>query len=239
MPSESPSTLITLRDAAFGYNGRPVIEQVSLNVHAGEFIGLIGPNGSGKSTLFKGILKLIKPLDGDVIHAPEIFKRIGYVPQRDQLDAIYPLSAFAVARMGAVGILPWYRLPNHELAARVERSLERVGMSAQRDHAFAELSGGQRQRVLIARALAMQPRLLVLDEPTAGIDPVAEESILKLLTELNQDSGITILMVSHNIPSLRHHVHRAVLIRDHQVVAGSAAELLDPKRIAELLTSSL
>ncbi len=234
----SEGSLISLQNAAFGYNGPPVIEGVTLDVHKGEFIGLVGPNGSGKSTLFKGMLKLIPPLEGEVVHAPEIFRRIGYVPQRDQLDAIYPLTAFAVARMAALGALPWYRIPDAQVETDVMTSLEKVGMAAYRDHAFAELSGGQRQRVLIARALAIKPAILVLDEPTAGIDPVAEASILKLLADLNEDHSMTILMVSHNISSLRDHIDRAVLIKDHRILCGSAKELLHPDRILELLSSS-
>ncbi len=237
--SELFPSLITLSNASFGYGKEPVIRGVSLEVQRGEFIGLIGPNGAGKSTLFKGMLKLLAPLAGQVTHAKEISKRIGYVPQRDQLDPIYPLSSFDVARMGATGILPWYRMADKALNDRVTAGLEKVGMTDFRDRAFAELSGGQRQRVLIARALAMEPAILVLDEPTAGIDPVAETSILELLSALNKEQGITILMVSHNISSLRHHVHRAILIKDHGILSGTAAELLHPDRIMDLLSASL
>src|SRR4029077_3958268 len=109
--SATSEPLITLRDATFGYNRTPVIRGVSLSVHRGEFIGLIGPNGAGKSTLFKGMLRLLAPLSGAVKHDPKIHKRIGYVPQRDQLDSIYPLTALDVARMGPIGVLPWYRFP--------------------------------------------------------------------------------------------------------------------------------
>src|SRR5438045_267678 len=98
MDASTSAPLITLRDASFGYNRKPVIRNVSLSVQRGEFIGLIGPNGAGKSTLFKGMLRLLPPMHGDVIHSPEIIHRIGYVPQRDQLDAIYPLVAWDVVR---------------------------------------------------------------------------------------------------------------------------------------------
>jgi ABC-type Mn2+/Zn2+ transport system ATPase subunit len=237
-PKTGRPTLISLDQAGFGYQGQAVIRDVTLEIVPGEFIGLVGANGSGKSTLFKGMLKLIPPLSGHVVHAPEILRRIGYVPQRDQLDGIYPLTAFDVARMGLVGVLPWFNFPGAQIARKVLECLEKVGMSGYRAQAFSELSGGQRQRVLIARALALDPRILVLDEPTAGIDPVAEESILALLSELNQESSITILMVSHQIQSLRHRVQRVLLIKDHCVLCGSPEELLHPDRIAGLLSAS-
>jgi len=238
--SASSEPLITLRDATFGYNRQPVIQNVSLTVHRGEFIGLIGPNGAGKSTLFKGMLRLLPPMKGDVIHSPDIIQRLGYVPQRDQLDSIYPLVAWDVVRMGIVGSLPWYEWAgSRSHAALIHQCLERVGMGAYRDHPFAELSGGQRQRILIARALATRPQILVLDEPTAGIDPIAEESVLALLTELNQESHITVLMVSHHLQSLRHRVKRVVVVNDERIVSGPAEELLRPERIAELLAVTL
>src|SRR5438552_19104567 len=105
----SAALLITLQDASFGYTRQPVIRHISLTVHRGEFIGLIGPNGAGKSTLFKGMLRLLPPMTGDVIHSPEIRQRIGYVPQRDQLDSIYPLVAWDVVRMVVEGALPSYQ----------------------------------------------------------------------------------------------------------------------------------
>jgi len=237
-PDTQRSTLISLDRASFGYQGQVVIRDATLDIVRGEFIGLVGANGSGKSTLFKGMLGLIPPLSGCVVHAPEISRRIGYVPQRDQLDGIYPLTAFDVARMGPVGVLPWFRFPGPQITRKVMECLEKVGMEGYRARTFAELSGGQRQRVLIARALALDPQILVLDEPTAGIDPVAEESILALLSELNQESSITILMVSHQIQSLRHRVRRAILIKDHGVLSGPAEELLHPDRIIDLLSVS-
>jgi ABC-type Mn2+/Zn2+ transport system ATPase subunit len=238
IPAADP--LMTLRDATFGYNGIPVIRNVSLSVHRGEFIGLIGPNGAGKSTLFKGLLRLILPMSGEVIHSPEILYRIGYVPQREQLDAIYPLVSWDVVRMGIVGALPWYQWAGSKShAPLIEQCLERVGMSTFRDASFAELSGGQRQRVLIARALAARPQILVLDEPTAGIDPVAEESILSLLGDLNLQQKITILMVSHHIQSLRSRVSRVVVVNEQTILTGSAEDLLRPERIAELLAANL
>ncbi len=223
--------MITVKNASFGYNGEPVIKNVSFEVQPGEFIGLIGPNGAGKSTLFKGLLRLVPTLAGSVTYSPTVAGRLGYVPQRDQLDAIYPLTAFDVARMGVGSALPWYRFPNRAMNEKVMQCLAQVGMDRFRDDLYAELSGGQRQRVLIARSLALDPVMLVLDEPTAGIDPVAEENILKLLGELNTGRGLTVLMVSHHIHSLRGRVHRVILVKDGAVQCGTADELLHADKI--------
>jgi ABC-type Mn2+/Zn2+ transport system ATPase subunit len=227
--------LVRVRNAAFGYNSRAVLRDASFEVMEGEFIGLIGPNGAGKSTLFKGMLKLIPALAGGVWHDASLKRRIGFVPQRDVLDGIYPLSVFNVAQMGIVGIRPWYRMTTAAMNAQVRACLEQVGMADKERALFAELSGGQRQRVLIARALAMDPKLMVLDEPTAGIDPVAEEAILRLLGQLNRERKLTILMVSHHIHSLRESVQRAILIKKNSVLCGSAEELLHPDKIDEIL----
>ncbi len=231
--------LIDIKQAAFGYNERPVIRDVSLCVRRGEFIGLIGPNGAGKSTLFKGLLGLLPPHIGEVTRSPELLGRIGYVPQRETLDPIYPLTAWDVVRMGVAGPLPWYRLPGREGKSMIWDCLQKVGMAEFSDHPFALLSGGQRQRVLIARALAVNPRLLVLDEPTAGIDPVAEESILALLKQLHKQSQMAILMVSHHMQSLRNRVERVIVVNNGGILCGPAVEMLSPDRIVELLEAGV
>jgi ABC-type Mn2+/Zn2+ transport system ATPase subunit len=231
--------MITVSNASFGYGNQPILSEVNLSIEPGEFIGLIGPNGAGKSTLFKGLLKLLPTLSGEVRHAPDLLRRIGYVPQRDTLDPIYPLTAWDVVRMGFEGPQPWYRGVGKNGKAMIQSCLEKVGMDDFNDHPFAQLSGGQRQRVLMARALAGDPKLLVLDEPTAGIDPVAEESVLNLLSALHKDHKLTILMVSHHIQSLRRCVQRAIVVNQGHILSGPAAELLAPERLQTLLEGVL
>lgn len=205
--------LITFQNAAFGYDRTPIIRNLSLCVPEGAFIGIVGPNGAGKSTLFKGLVGLLPPMAGSLHRAASLTRRIGYVPQRDQLDPLYPLTAEEVVTMGLVGILPWYRYPDKIQQARVMSSLDQVGMRSSAGQSFASLSGGQRQRVLIARALVIDPLLLVLDEPTAGIDPQAEIVILDLLQTLHQQ-GKSILMVSHRDMTLRKHVKNIWHVED-------------------------
>ena len=133
--------LLTVSQASFGYAGHPILSGIDLVVARGEFVGLIGPNGAGKSTLFKGLLKLLPPLSGTVTHAAELTRRIGYVPQRDALDPIYPLTAWDVVRMGVEAPLPWYRPLGARGKATIDECLEKVGMQDFADHPFAQLSG--------------------------------------------------------------------------------------------------
>lgn len=229
------SVLLRLRNAAFGYEGRTIVSGVDLEVGAGAFLGIVGPNGSGKTTLFRGILGLIAPLEGTVERATAA---IGYVPQRETLDPIYPLRVEEVVRMGAYGRLRGARtLPRAERTLASE-ALARVGLADRALHAFSALSGGQRQRVLIARALMMKPRLLLLDEPTSGVDRGAQAHILALLIELNRKEDMAILLVSHQIGMVRDAVKGCVWVADGKVRIGDARSMLAPEHLDELYSTA-
>lgn len=194
--------MISLENASFGYDGKAVVSGMSLTVTPGDFIGIIGVNGSGKSTLIKGLLGLLAPMSGVVKRSPTLKRRIGYVPQRGHLDPIYPLTVSDVVQMGLDG-----NKGGHEV---VEECLDKVRMEDHRNESYAALSGGQQQRVLIARALAIKPRVLMLDEPTAGVDTETEKEIMTFLKELNQAEKISVLMVSHKIPELQRYATKVV-----------------------------
>jgi len=213
--------LITLEKAAFGYAGQTVLDNVTLHVQPRDFIGLIGPNGAGKTTLFRGLLGLLAPMRGQVARPTLMSRHIGYVPQRDTLDSLYPVTAREVVRMGLVGQLPWYRFVGASFDSTIDAALAQVGMQGEAQDSFFELSGGQRQRVLIARALVSAPRLLVLDEPTAGVDPEAEKKILDLLASLHQHQGLTILMVTHHVQVIRSHANRILTVKEGTVFEGA------------------
>jgi ABC-type Mn2+/Zn2+ transport system ATPase subunit len=228
--------LIALRDASFGYENQPIIEHVSFTVEAGDFVGLLGPNGSGKTTLLRGIVGLIPPLAGSLEYG---FDRdsnpIGYVPQRDALDPIFPLTAAEVVLMGTYARLPPLRPVGRAQHGMGMECLAQVGMQAVAEQRFSALSGGQKQRVLIARALAADPCLLVLDEPTAGVDPGAAAAIMEVVARLNGDRGLTVLLVTHQLRMLRPLAGVVVWVQGGRAVRGPAEEMLAPERIAEVL----
>lgn len=204
--------LLRLDDAAFGYDGRPVVRGASLSVAAGDFLGIVGPNGSGKSTLLKGLLGLLPPLSGSVARSAGLGRAVGWVPQRDALDSVFPMTALDVARLGRALVKPWSaRLDARDEALSVE-ALAAVGLQDRSDAPFSALSGGQRQRALIARALAVEPRLLVLDEPTAGVDPESEDAIIDLVSRQSREKGLAVLLVTHHHAMLRGRASRVVTV---------------------------
>ena len=213
--------MLTVESADFGYAGRPVVRGASLVVRPEEFVVLLGSNGSGKTTLLRGLLGFLPPLAGRVSRRPGL--RIGYVPQRETLDPLYPLSAFDVARLGAWRDLPFWRLGGARERARTREALRACRAADLAPKRYAALSGGQRQRVLLARALASDPELLLLDEPTAGIDPEAEQGILDLLRELRDTRGLSVWMVTHHVHSLAGRADRTAVVSDGRVQLDAAA----------------
>jgi zinc transport system ATP-binding protein len=190
-----------LQDVSFGYDSRLAIEDATISVDEGGFISIIGPNGGGKSTLLKLLLGLLRPQRGRVRVFGEDPRRgrdqIGYMPQFHRVDAHFPITVEEVVRLGLLSRhtrLGWPRRGDHESVAR---ALETVGCPQLNQEPFANLSGGQRQLVLIARALVSNPRLLLLDEPTANLDPAVEGSFHDLLKRLAAE--ITICLVSHDV----------------------------------------
>ncbi|MFW3146472.1 MAG: metal ABC transporter ATP-binding protein [Thermoplasmatota archaeon] len=228
------SKAIEIRGLTAGYDGEAILKDVDLEIDHGEFFGLIGPNGGGKSTLLKVILGLIKPMQGRVRiygEPPEKGRRhVGYVPQYTTFDKDFPITVMNVAMMGRrrnKGLRPFYSPKDKEAAIK---ALEEVGMWEFRRKQINELSGGQKQRVYIARALAMDPRVLLLDEPTASIDAKMEESIYKLLREINRDR--TIVLVTHDIGVISSHVDTVACMNRHIFVSDG------PELTAEMLEES-
>lgn len=205
---------IEVKGLSFGYGGTRTLKAVNLTVKKGEFLGLVGPNGGGKTTLLKLIMGLLVPDTGTVrvFSQPpaQIRKSIGYVPQVVDIDRGFPIRVFDVVlmgRLGLTGFLGGYRQTD---LARARQAMEQVGVWELCRQRLGSLSEGQRQRVLIARALAGEPRLLVLDEPTASVDSAAEERISRVLEKLRR--SITIIMVSHDLELLKCHADRLVYV---------------------------
>ena len=221
--------LVELRDVSLGYERSPVLEHVSLAIERGEFLALLGPNGAGKTTLLRGILALIPVLAGRIDYG---FDRRssppGYVPQRDVLDPIFPLSVFEVVLMGAYARLSPLQPVGRARRRLAAECLDRVGLADLARRPFWMLSGGQKQRVLIARALAVQPEIMLLDEPTAGVDAEAEQAITDLLARLNRERGLTVVLVTHHVGRIRAAVRSAVWIDDGRVAKQPLDAIFTP-----------
>lgn len=192
---------IAIQNLWAGYNGDSVLENINLSVKELDFIGLIGPNGGGKSTLLKVLLGLLPITKGDVKILGRSIKQgrryIGYVPQSVEFDRNFPISVWDVVKMGRLGkrrLFQRYNAHDNQIVGNALRSVDLLHL---RDRSIGELSGGQRQRVYIARALATEPKILLLDEPTASVDPQMRSNIYELLKQLNQ--SMTILMISHDM----------------------------------------
>jgi ABC-type Mn2+/Zn2+ transport system ATPase subunit len=226
--------LVALEEAAIGYGRRPLLSGISLAVAPKDFLALVGPNGGGKTTLLRTLLGTLAPLAGRR-RAPRSL-RIGYVPQRDLLDSIWPLSAFDVALMGRAAHLPLGRRPRAEDRDAVLGALARVGMEDVARRRYGDLSGGQRQRVLIARALAGDPELLALDEPTNGMDPAAELSTMEVIDALHAANGLAVLLVSHRLESVAAHARTLAFVDKDRALfrVGPLAQMLRPDELAAL-----
>lgn len=228
----SDRTLITLERVSPGYD-RAIFPPVTLTVRGGDFLGIVGPNGSGKTTLVRTMLGLLPPIEGEVRRATSL--ACGYVPQREVVERAYPLTACEVVLMGRYGRLGFARRPAKADVEAARRALVAVGAGDLVDAAFHALSGGQRQRVLVARALAGDPDLLVLDEPTAGLDLPSERDILELLHPLT-DRGLAVIMVSHQLGAVADYASELCLVPGggRVVEVGSRGEILTSERLTAI-----
>lgn len=232
--------VLRLEHVFFSYGKEPVLEDISLSLKEGDFLALIGPNGSGKTTLVRIVLGLLKPARGKVFlfgaESGEFsaWYRIGYVPQRPALDVAFPatvVEAVAAGRFGRVGL--GRRLKREDWQA-VEEAMAMVGLLPLYDRPLSELSGGQQQRVFIARALAGQPELLVLDEPQVGLDDYALNDFYRLLKCLNEEKGITVMMVSHDVGAVGRWVKSVACLNRRLIYHGSAKDSLMPAHLLAL-----
>ncbi|HEX2162727.1 MAG TPA: ABC transporter ATP-binding protein, partial [Thermoanaerobaculia bacterium] len=203
MPGNPPA--IEVHDLTVAYRTQPVLWDVDLELPEGRLIAIVGPNGAGKSTLLKAILGLVRPLTGriEVFGAPYAKRRswVGYVPQRESVDWDFPTSALDVVTMGLYGQIGWLRRPRREHREQAMGCLEKVGIPHLAHRQISQLSGGQQQRVFLARALAQDARLYLMDEPFQGVDAVTEKAIVAILREL-RSRGRTVLVVHHDLQTV-------------------------------------
>ena len=225
----SQATALTLHGVRAGYQSTLALNDVSFSLPRGALAALIGPNGAGKSTLFQTLLGLVKPWGGSiqVANRPsgEYRFAFGYLPQTGQLDLDFPVIVRDVVMMGRYARLGVGRQPGAVDRAVVERCLHEVGMTELAGRGIAELSGGQRQRVLLARALAQEAPILLLDEPVSGVDALSQQTIFELLSRLAAQ-GTTILVATHDLGSVAERFDWVVCLNRVVVAAGPAAEVL-------------
>jgi len=234
--------LIQLEQINFGYKKHPVLVDVSLPIEAGDFLGIIGPNGSGKTTLIKIMLGLLLP-DNGTVHlfgtTPNEFKdwnKLGYVPQKaTHFDPYFPASVKEIVAMGLLS----YKRRNRFMSAgnknKVFHAIEMVGMSDKLNCPIGELSGGQQQRVFIARALVSEPKVLILDEPTTGVDAEVQMMFYDMLHILNQEQNLTVVLITHDIGVITKHVNKVACLNQKLYFRGSHDEFCATKELQQMM----
>lgn len=218
--------LITCENVSMAYDKVLAISDISFAVEEGDYLCIVGENGAGKSTLVKGILGLMKPESGQITYSGLAPNQIGYLPQQTMVQKDFPASVQEVVLSGcinATGALPFYTAP---LKQRAKAEMERMGLTALRKRCYRELSGGQQQRVLLARALCATSKMLLLDEPVAGLDPIVTAEMYALIQKLNHEDGITIIMISHDIHSAVQYGNKILQLQNAGVFFGPTQEYL-------------
>jgi manganese/iron transport system ATP-binding protein len=211
-----PLPLIALENVSLGYASTSVLRQINLEIYPGELVGLAGPNGSGKTTLFRAILGLLPIVDGSLTRGCPL-SNFGYVPQSASLDPQFPLSVTEIVEMGAYGRVRPYEPFSSIEKTRAKQVLEQVGMAHVKRHSFFSLSGGQKQRILIARALMVQPKIMILDEPLSGVDETTRHSITELLIRLVREQGLGIFFSSHDLAMVQAVADKIVRVENGRV----------------------
>lgn len=216
------------------YEKNVAVDNISFSVEEGDYLCIVGENGAGKTTLMKSLLGLINPDSGSINYNGVKSNEIGYLPQQTQVQKDFPASVGEVILSGCqntLDFLPFYK-KNHHL--RAETIMESLGIGDMKKRSYRELSGGQQQRVLLARALCATRKLLLLDEPVAGLDPVAAAGLYSLIDKLNKEQGITIIMISHDIKSAVEYANKILHIQTGKSFFGSRDEYLKSMSFAKI-----
>jgi manganese/zinc/iron transport system ATP- binding protein len=228
-PEHSPESPLSVHDLTVAYQRRPALWDVDYDAPAGRLVAIVGPNGAGKSTLLKASLGLIPRVSGEVQFWGRPLRqrraRVAYVPQRESVDWEFPVSALDVVCMGLYGRLGWLRPVGRREREQARAAMERVGVADLASRQISELSGGQQQRVFIARALAQEPELYLMDEPLAGVDAATEHAIVEILSSL-RDAGRTVICVHHDLQTVAAHFDDVLLLNTRVIAAGPVATTL-------------
>lgn len=226
--------ILKLSGVSIGYGKKAILDSVNLILYENDFVGIVGPNGAGKTTLLKTLLGSLKPVSG-IMERKSI--RIGYVPQRDVVHTLLPYTVFDIVMMGRYSLKGLFGKINKKDKEIVEKSLEHVGISYLKSTNYNSLSGGQRQRTLIARALAVEPNVLILDEPTNGMDTPSHYSLLNLIRNLHDESSLTVVLVSHLLSDVANIVKRLVLMDKDYFQVGDIDAILSEENLKKTYSS--
>lgn len=223
---------LEVQGVTVAYNGKPALYDVSFEVDHGDRVAVVGPNGSGKSTLFKALTGLLPLRQGRVlIHGAPLGRhqdRIAYVPQHESVDWGFPVTVADVVMMGRYGRLGWLRRPKRRDREVVRRCLEQMGIAALARRPIGELSGGQQQRVFLARALAEEPHIMLMDEPFSGVDVGTQEAVMSLLDELREQK-VTVLFSTHDLSLAATRFDRVLLLNRRRIAYGPPGEVFTPE----------
>ena len=226
--------IIKFSDVTIGYGKKKIIENINVSIYENDFIGIVGPNGAGKTTFLRTLLGNLKPLSGTI---QKNSHRFGYVPQRDTVQPLLPYTVYDVVMMGRYSLMGIFSKPTNKDQDAVDASLEHVGIQHLKNYNYNSLSGGQRQRTLIARALAVEPSILILDEPTNGMDTPSHYSLLDLISKLHDQDRLTILLVSHLLSDVANGVKRLILMDKDFFQYGSIDEVLSEENLRKTYSS--
>ncbi len=234
-------TIIHLNRVCFSYVNEEVIKDVSLEIHKGDYVGIIGPNGGGKSTLLKLMLGILKPNDGAIrLFGTDIkdfkdWSKIGYVPQKTHIEVNFPVTVAEMVAMGRYGKRGLFHFPTKGDKEKTLHALKQVDMLEYKDRQISDLSGGQQQRVFIARALAVEPEVIFLDEPTVGVDVKTQKQFYELLRRLNKELDLTLILVSHELDVVAHEATELGYINRTLEYYGNPEEFLKGAYFHELI----
>ncbi len=232
---QSNQPILEVQNLSVRYDGRFALEDVSFHLHAGERVAVVGPNGAGKSTLFKVVAGVLAPTSGTVTVSgsrPTSHVCIGYVPQRSHVDWNFPVSVADVVMMGRSAVMGAFRWPTKRDWNHVTDALDTVEISDLAKRQISELSGGQQQRMFIARALAQQAELMLMDEPLTGLDIPAQEGILNLLDKL-QKQNVTVMVATHDLDQAEKHFDRVMLLNHKLLGFGESKDVLKPEKLIQ------
>lgn len=230
-------SLLECRNVSLGYDGKTILSDINFELEGGEYLCVVGENGAGKSTLIKGLLRLKKPMSGEIVTGDGLRpNEIGYLPQQTEAQKDFPASVAEVVlsgRLNSLGARPFYSRADK---ADAYDKMRLMGIDGMQNRCYHDLSGGQQQRVLLARALCATRKMLILDEPVAGLDPIVTAELYELITGINRRLGITIIMVSHDIEAALKYSSHILHLSHRQVFFGTTRDYLSTKEGRRFVT---